>query len=236
MRALSWGLGAAGGLAAAAALVAGAVLPTGGLGAPFAAGVADGRAGNQVLALSDSVEAAAAYRSGLATAAPRWARARLHHNLGIALLAAQPAAADSAFAEAAALQDQPAARARYARHAGLAALAAHTPARAVAHLRRALVLDPTDRVAQRAYEIARRRQEARDQPTPEAERIKAAAERLVAARRYADALALIETNRARVPSLAAYDDWTGRLAGVVEIERRRVPADTTDGPDDVPPP
>lgn len=209
--------------------------------APFAAGVADGRAGNRALAdaatAADSSAAAEAFRLGLATDAPRWARARLSHNLGTALVASDPATADSAFAAAVALQDDPAARARYATDAGIAALAAEDPPSAVAHLRRALLLDPANVQARRAYEIARRRADASGEPTPEAEAIKRQAERFVASRRYADALRLMETSRERVPSLAAYDDWTGRLSGVVDIEQNVGAApDTTARPDAVSPP
>lgn len=207
------------------------------LTAPFAPGVADGRDGNRALAAGDSTAAATAYRLGLATAAPRWVRARLNHNLGLALVGADPATADSVLAAAVTLADDPADRARFAHHAGLAALAADAPGRAVAHLRRALLLDPANRAAQRAYEIARRRMAGDDAPTAEAQQIQAEAARLVAARRYADALALMTANRERVPSLAAFDDWTGRLAGVVGIvDGRTVPADTSAAPLPVLPP
>lgn len=202
------------------------------LAAPFASGVADGREGNRALAAGDSSVAAEAYRLGLAAGPPRWARARLSRNLGLAVFASQPGLADSLLGAAVALTDRPAHRATNATDAGLAALAADDPARAVAHLRRALLLAPASARAQRAYEIARRRLDATGAPTPEAEAIKAHAERLVSQRRYGDALDLMERSRERVPSLAAFDDWTGRLSGVVGIEQDAAVAADTTGPAD----
>jgi tetratricopeptide (TPR) repeat protein len=213
------------------------------IAAPFASGVADGRDGNRALAAGDSSAAADAFRLGLAADPPRWARARLTRNLGLAVLARDPGLADSLLAASVALTDDPAHRATNATDAGLAALAAEDPARAVAHLRRALLLAPASGRARRAYEIARRRLDASGAPTPEAEAIKAQAERLVEQRRYEEALRLMERSRERVPSLAAFDDWTGRLSGVAGIEQNvgdapegDAPADTTAPPDAVSPP
>lgn len=209
------------------------------LTAPFAAGVSDGRRGVERLvaaeAATDSAAAAEAFTAGLDASPPRWARARLSHNLGLALFAGRPGAADSAFADAVAHADHAADRAVSARHAGLAALDAGDAPRAVAHLRRALLLAPDDADAQRAYEIARRRADGPGAPTPEALRIKAEADRLVAARRYTEALALVAEARTRVPSLAAFDDWAARVRGVAEIVDA-VPPGTTAAPDRVPAP
>ncbi len=213
------------------------------IAAPFAPGVADGRDGNRALAAADSSAAAEAFRLGLAADVPRWARARLSRNLALAVFARDPGLADSLLAAAVVLDDDPAHRATNATDAGLAALRADDPARAVAHLRRALLLDPSSDRARRAYEIARRRLDASGAPTPEAEAIKAQAERLVEQRRYGDALDLMERSRERVPSLAAFDDWTGRLAGVAGLgqqirgdQRGAGLSDTTTTPGAVPPP
>ena len=209
-------------------------------------GARDGRAGNRLLDDGDVPGAVAAYMAGIArTDVPADIGARLWHNLGVALarervardtLAGAPGAtgappadsaavsADSAFAQALRLADEPARRARYAYDAGTAALLADQFAPAVALLRRSLVLDPARPEARRNYEIARRRLDRQQNPPPppepsdDARRLKARADALVAARRYGEALGLMTDGLARDSTVAAYGDFIGRLGGVVEIE------------------
>lgn len=200
-------------------------------------GARDGRAGNRRLDGGDVPGAVAAYTAGIARAGvPAGIGARLWHNLGVALArdttdapGAPPAdsaavSADSAFAQALRLADEPARRARYAYDAGTAALLADQLAPAVALLRRSLVLDPTRAEARRNYEIARRRLDRQQNPPPtpepsdEARRLKARADALVAERRYGEALGLMTDGLTRDSTVAAYGDFIGRLGGVVEIE------------------
>lgn len=205
-------------------------------------GARDGRAGNRLLDDGDVPGAVAAYMAGIArTGVPAGVGARLWHNLGVALArervardttdapGAPPAdsaavSADSAFAQALRLADEPARRARYAYDAGTAALLADDLAPAVALLRRSLVLDPARPEARRNYEIARRRLDRQQNPPPppepsdDARRLKARADALVAARRYGEALGLMTDGLARDSTVAAYGDFIGRLGGVVEIE------------------
>ena len=204
-------------------------------------GARDGRAGNRRLDAGDAPGAAEAYQAGIARrGVPAGIGARLWHNLGVALArdttaasgpAPEPPAddsagvsADSAFAQALRLADEPDQRARYAYDAGTAALLADDFERAAALLRRSLVLDPARPEARRNYEIARRRLDSRQnppptpEPSPEAQRLKARADALVAERRYREALDLMNDGLTRDSTVAAYQDFIGRLGGVVEIE------------------
>ena len=185
-------------------------------------GVSDGRAGVALLDAGDPEGAEAAFVAGLAADdVPRAVQARLWHSLGIVRARRKAVAeADSAFAEAILRADDPDLRARYATDAGTAALLGDDPARAVEHLRRALVLDPTDPAARRNVEIALRRLADDDdlQPTPFAERVKARADSLVAARQYPAALDVMEDGLRQDSSVSVYADFVGRLTGVVDIE------------------
>lgn len=201
--------------------------------APFAAGVGDGRDGVAALEAGSPVEAVAAFEAGLArTGVPRWAQARLLYDLGLAHdRTGNVAQADTALSLAVPLQDDPAARARYAAAAGTAALAAADAPRAVGLLRRALLLEPDNASYRRTYEIARRRAEGEEPPTPPepsdfARRLKEQAEALVGEHRYGDALALMQDGLRRDSTVAAYAEWTARLGGVAEIEQTQG-ADTT---------
>ena len=192
------------------------------LAAGLQPGVADGRGGVALLEAGDPEGAEAAFIAGLAADdVPRDVRAKLWHSLGIARSRGQkPAEADSAFAEALALADDPSTRARYATDAGTAALTGGDPGRALALLRRALVLDPESGAARRNAEIALRRlaEDAPPEPTPFAEEVKARADSLVAARQYPAALDVMQDGLRQDPSVAVYADFIGRLTGVVDIE------------------
>ena len=185
-------------------------------------GVAEGRGGVALLEAGDPEGAEGAFVAGLAAGdVPREVQARLWHSLGIARARRKAVAeADSAFAEALARADDPGTRARYAVDAGTAALLGDDPARAVDHLRRALVLDPSDAAARRNVEIALRRlaERERPRPSPFAEQVKARADSLVAARQYAAALDVMGDGLRQDSSVAVYADFVGRLTGVVDIE------------------
>ena len=203
-----------------------ALLLLGGCSNPLDAlrpGVKEGRAAVELLGLGDAVGAEAQFVAGIATAeVPRDVRARLWHGLGVARARQDRfAGADSAFAEALAFADTPGRRARYLFDAGTAALRADAPARADSLLRLALLLDPASDAARRNQEIARRLLE--DPPEPPepsdfAERVKARADSLVAARQYRPALDVMNDGLARDSTVAAYSDFTQRLGGIVQIE------------------
>ena len=195
----------------------------------LAAGVAEGRRGNELLLADQAVEAEERYVAGLAQdGVPAEIEAALWNNLGLARLAAGRAAqADSAFARALAAEPDPARRARTAYNAGTAALSANQPSRAVGYLRRALVLDPSDTAARVNLEIAllRLRRGDRDEEPPEgpepsefALELKARADSLVAARQYPPALALMEDGLARDSTVAAFGEFTQRLTDLVGVD------------------
>ena len=198
------------------------------LTAPFQPGVADGRAGHELATQGDLEAAEDAYVAGLARdGVPPDVQARLWHN--VALVRAQierVAEADSAFVRALDLTASPARRARVAYDAGTAQLAGGDARRAAAHLRRALLLEPGDADARRNLEIALRRIQpppgSPDTPEPSefAKRLKEQADALIDERKYRDALDLMEDGRARDSTVAAFDDFVGRLGGVVQIEER----------------
>lgn len=202
------------------------------LTAPFQDGVQDGRRGNALEIQGDFEGAEAAYLDGLARdAVPPDVQARLWHNL--ALMRARTdrlADADSAFVRALELTAAPGDRARIAYDAGTAQLNGADPRRAVTYLRRTLLLQPAHVGARRNIEIALRRiQPPPEQPeTPEpsdfAKRLKAQADALIAQQQYRDALDLMEDGRARDSTVAAFDDFIGRLSGVVQIEESVAPA------------
>ena len=195
-----------------------------GLGAAFAPGAADGRAGNDALAAGALDAATDAFTAGLARdGVPPALGARLWNNLGLVRVAERRLPeADSAFAEALARAPEAATRATVAFNLGTAALAAQDAERAVAALRRALVLRPDWPAARRNLALALRPRADGPPPPPEpsdfAQRLKARADSLVAARLYRPALDLMEDGLARDSTVAAFQDFIGRLGGVVQIE------------------
>ena len=208
-----------------------------GLFGALAAGVQEGRIGNRLLADGDAPGAEEAYIAGLAQEyVPPEARLALWHNLGLARFEANRVAeADSAFADALPWAADPDARARVAYNLGTAALAGGDLTRAVAALRRALLLRPDDAAAQVNLEIALLRLRRGDDDTPEApepsefaQRLKAQADSLVEIREYADALSLMNDGLARDSSVAAFGDFLGRLGEIVQIDTA---PDATPAPD-----
>jgi len=202
------------------------------LTAPFQAGVQDGRRGNALEIQGDFEGAEAAYIAGLARdEVPPDVQARLWHN--VALMRARTdrlAEADSAFTRALELAAAPSARARIAYDAGTAQLSGDDARRAVAHLRRALLLRPDNVDARRNIEIALRRiqpppeQPEKPDPSDFAKRLKEQADALIDQQQYRDALDLMEDGRVRDSTVAAFDEFIGRLSGVVQIEESVAPS------------
>ena len=212
-----------------AALVLGSL----GLFMALAPGAREGRRGNALLD-AEPLAAEKAYVAGIAQdEVPPEVRAALFNNLGLARFATDRAAqADSSFSDALPWEADPERRAAVAYNAGTAALAAGDLPRAVAALRRALILRPDFVPAQVNLEIAllRQRQDDQDQPerpepSPFAERLKAQADSLVEARKYADALDLMQDGLARDSTVAAFGEYIQRLGDVVEVD-----SDTTSRP------
>ncbi len=200
------------------------------------AGSREGRAGNERLREGDFEGAAALYRAGLARSdsdgatddAALAVRAALLNNLGLALYEdGLPADALRAFEAAADAAPDADGRARAAFNAGAAAARLQDLEGALGFYRRALLARPAFPEAAFNYEFVRRRlqqQNPQDEPPPDvepsafAQRLKAQADALVARRRYADALALMEDGARADSTVAAYRDFLGRLGTVVDIE------------------
>lgn len=199
-------------------------------------GAREGRAGNRLLAAGDAEAATATFRQGLLATEdePGAVRAALWHNLGLALYAQEQfAAAADAFDEARRLSVASEDRARAAFHAGTARARADTLDAARADLRRALIARPDFPEARHNYEWVARRldgeapeNEALPEPSDFAQRLKAQADSLVAARQYRAALDLLADGFQQDSTVAAYADFAQRLGDVVEIEET-VPADST---------
>ena len=199
-------------------------------------GEREGRAGVALLADSAWAEAEGSFIEGIATPeVERDVAGRLWHGLGIARARQDRwAEADSAFADALSRATTPAQRARLAYDAGTVALHADDPARADSLLRIALLIDPDHDDARRNQEIARRRigtPPETPEPSEFARQQKARADSLVAARQYRAALDVMQEALERDSSAAAYQEFTGRLGGVVQIEQSTpAPPDSSRAP------
>jgi Tfp pilus assembly protein PilF len=194
------------------------------------AGAPEGRRANDLYEEERFEEAGAAYREGLALNedAAGAVRAGLLNNLGCALYAQEAFAEAQAQFEAAlaaALTAEDRARAAY--NAGNAAAQQQNFEAALGFYRQALIARPGYVEAAFNYEYVKRKlqperpQEPEPepvQPSPFAERVKAEADSLVAAQRYAAALDAMQRGLAADSTVQAYGDFVGRLGAVVEIE------------------
>ncbi len=199
----------------------------------LAPGMREGRNGN-ALVDTEPLAAEQEYIAGLAQDdVPPEARAALFNNLGLARYATERyAQADSSFSDALAWVGAER-HATVAYNAGTAALKAGDLTRAVAALRRALVLDPAMATAQVNLEIALLRQRRGDEndqpeppePSPFAERLKAQADSLVERRQYERANALMQDGLARDSTVQAFGEFIQRLGDVAEVD-----SDTTSLP------
>jgi tetratricopeptide (TPR) repeat protein len=200
------------------------------------AGAGAGRDALEKLRAGDAAGAEARFREGLAeaeadvpdTPADVDVRAALWNDLGLALLVQnKPAEAAEAFDRAAGWAAADSARALAAYNAGTALARAERWAPARDRLVRALLLRPAYPEARHNLEVVLRRlprtpsppDGARPEPSAFARRLKAQADSLVAARRYAEALALLQDGLRRDSTVAAYDEAIRRLDAVAGIVR-----------------
>ncbi|OZC02993.1 tetratricopeptide repeat protein [Rubricoccus marinus] len=200
----------------------------------LAPGAREGRNGNAALE-AEPLAAEQEYIAGLAQEdVPPEIRAALFNNLGLARFATERfAQADSSFSDALPWVGSPQRHALVAYNAGTAALASGDLTRAVAALRRALILDPSMVSAQVNLEIALLRQRRGDEdqqpekpePSPFAERLKAQADSLVERREYERAFGLMQNGLARDSTVAAFGEFIQRLGDVAEVD-----SDTTSLP------
>ena len=101
---------------------------------------------------------------------------------------------------------------------------------ALAHYRATLLLDPTHDDARHNYEVLARKQPAPLQqaappdvnPSDYAQRLKRRAEALAAQRDYAGAFDLMQNGLAEDSTVAAYQDFMGRLGAIVAIDQDSV--------------
>ncbi len=199
------------------------------------AGAGAGRDGLDLLRAGDAAGAEARFRAGLAAEpdadvsglAGASLRAAMWNGVGLALLAQDnaPGAAD-AFDTAARWTTHDTTTASVLYNAGTALAGAERWAPARDRLVRALALRPGDADTRHNLEIVLRH--IRDQPSageepPEpseiARRLKEQADELVAERRYADALALLEDGLERDSTVAAFADEMERIRSVADIVR-----------------
>jgi tetratricopeptide (TPR) repeat protein len=206
------------------------------------AGTRAARQGLELLHAGNATGAEERFRAALAAEedarvtgwADAWLRMAVHNNLGLTLLAQDdPAGAADAFDQAAAWSAIDTVTALVVYNAGTALARGDRWDPARDRLVRALILDPESEDARHNLEVVLRRLQGEDRPQPGrppepsafARRLRADAERLVGERRYAEALALMEDGRRRDSTVAAFDDFIGRLGEVVGIL-----SDTTGAP------
>jgi tetratricopeptide (TPR) repeat protein len=206
------------------------------------AGTRAARDGLELLRRGDAAGAEARFRAALAAEddaevaglAGAHLRTALHNNLGLARLAQEdPAGAANAFDSAAAWSAIDTVTALAAYNSGTALARAERWDAARDRLVNALLLDPGSDDSRHNLEIVLRRlqRDARQsqqppEPTEFARRLKAEADRLIRDRRYAEALALMQDGLRRDSTVAAFDDFVGRLGEVVGI----LSADTSVAP------
>lgn len=196
-------------------------------------GDAEGRRGNTLYERGAFAEAAAAYQEGIAQADPRDStqQAALHHNWGAALYQQERYThADSIFAVAENYARTKAERTRiHYNRATNAARAGNTEA-ALRHYRTTLRLDPSHDDARHNYEVLARQESAPPPrtespdiaPSDYAQRLKRRAEALAAQRNYTAAFTLMQDGLAEDSTVAAYQDFMGRLGTIATIDQDSV--------------
>lgn len=196
-------------------------------------GASEGRRGNTLYERGAFDDAATAYQEGIAQTDPRDStqQTALHHNWAAALYQQERYThADSIFAVA---QDYARTKAERTRihynRATNAARAKNTEA-ALSHYRATLRLDPDHDDARHNYEVLARQQstppvrtESPDiDPSDYAQRLKRRAEALAAQREYVAALTLMQNGLTEDSTVAAYQDFIGRLGTIVAIDQDSV--------------
>lgn len=189
-----------------------------------------GRRGNAFYEQGAYMNAAEAYRSGLAEleATGGVTAAALHNNLGATLHQQEKyEEARAAFGRAAEAADTDETRARAHYNAGTAAAVMGDIEAGLRHYRRTLLLDPTHEAARHNYEVLKRRQ-ARSgaqppsppevEPSPYARRLKKQAEALVQRQQYDAAATLMQEGLEQDSTVRAYRKFMGRLRDVARID------------------
>ena len=196
-------------------------------------GAPEGRRGNTLYERGAFRDAAAAYREGIAQTDPRDStqQAALHHNWGAALYQQERyTQADSLFSVAQDYAHTKAGRARiHYNQATNAARAGNTQA-ALRHYRATLLADPSYDDARHNYEVLMRQQPAPPartdapdvDPSNYAQRLKRRADALAAQRDYAGALTLMQDGLAEDSTVAAYQEFMGRLGTITVIDQDSV--------------
>ncbi len=196
-------------------------------------GDAEGRRGNTLYERGAFAEAEAAFQAGIAQTDPRDSTryAALHHNWAAALYQQEAyVQADSVFAVAQEYARSMVERVRIRYNRGTNAARTGDTDAALVHYRATLLLDPTHNDARHNYEVLARQQAAAPMPRPTfdvdpsdyAQRLKRRAEALAAQRDYTAAFDLMQNGLAEDSTVAAYQDFIGRLGTIVAIDRDSV--------------
>ncbi|PEN08457.1 hypothetical protein CRI93_04920 [Longimonas halophila] len=196
-------------------------------------GDSEGRRGNTLYERGAFAEAEAAFQAGIAQTDPRDSTryAALHHNWAAALYQQEAyAQADSVFAVAQEYARDTVERVRIRYNRATNAARTGDTETALAHYRAALLLDPAHDDARHNYEVLARQQAAAPAPRPApdidpsdyAQRLKRRAEALAAQREYATAFELLQDGLAEDSTVAAYQDFMGRLGAIVAIDQDSV--------------
>ncbi|MES3629592.1 MAG: hypothetical protein PPP56_05440 [Longimonas sp.] len=193
-------------------------------------GDADGRRGNTLYERGAFAEAEQAYREGLTRvdASDSTRNAALYHNLAAALYQQERyAEADETFQNARDYATDVDARVRIHYNQATNAARAGNREAALRHYRTTLRLDPLHDDARHNYEVLMRQQPPAPgradtpdvDPSDYAQRLKRRAEALAAQRDYSAALMLMQEGLAQDSTVAAYQDFMGRLNTITAIDR-----------------
>lgn len=192
-------------------------------------GAEHGRAGNAFYEQKQYSEAASAYRDGLAALDDTTGTvyASLQNNLGAALHRQERfAEARAAFQEAAEAAERQDAKVRALYNAATAAAGMGSLSAALRDYRDVLLLDPTHLQARYNYEYLKRqlaKRQPRSRPPPDVEpsayarRVKKKAEVLVAEEKYASAATVMREGLRKDSTVAAYQEFMGRINEIVQI-------------------
>ncbi|MFO8232104.1 MAG: hypothetical protein R6U20_05505 [Longimonas sp.] len=196
-------------------------------------GDSEGRRGNTLYERGAFAEAEAAFQAGIAQTDPRDSTryAALHHNWAAALYQQEAyVQADSVFGVAQEYAESKDQRVRIRYNRATNAARTGDTETALAHYRAALLLDPAHEDARHNYEVMARQQSAPSaradtpdvDPSDYAQRLKRRAEALAAQRNYTAAFTLMQDGLAEDSTVAAYQDFMGRLGTIATIDQDSV--------------